>query len=174
MPEDKNDPLGIAVRQLLAIAGAFSLIGLIKDMLTWQHDVGLWIDAFRAFTRPIVTFLFGWIPAIFNISFPGLAKDYLTVGLVCLSAFARSLIYQGASRKDIGDIYDILGIAILVFVSILLWPIVLLLTPFWYFISSSDDNDRKAVRVFASVFIYFAVIIAINYGLVAGGARAGS
>ena len=46
--EEGLDALGIAMRQVLAIAGAFSLLHLIKDFMTWQHDIGLWIDAFRA------------------------------------------------------------------------------------------------------------------------------
>jgi hypothetical protein len=168
-PKNKSDPLGIAVRQLLAIAGAFSLIGLIKDFLTWQHDLGLWIDAFRAFTRPIATFLFGWILALFHLSFPEWLKDYLTVGLISSAAFLCMIFYRYiryifANESNIDVISRI-------FALLLAWPIAILTFAVLY-VTDSDEN-RKTTRIFASVYIYAFLIIALNYAFIAGGAETG-
>jgi hypothetical protein len=92
--DEKNDPLGIAIRQFGAIGGAVSLVNLVKDSLEWQHAIGKWLDAIRAFTRPVATFLFGWIPILLHLPFPGAVKDYLVVGVITALALFRALIVE--------------------------------------------------------------------------------
>jgi hypothetical protein len=166
MPETESDPLGVAVRQVLAIAGALGLLGLLKDMMTWQHDIGMWIDAFRAFTRPIATFLFGWIPELFHLSFPAWAKDYLTVGVISAAAALRTLIY----KEGISLSLMIFAPVVFFLIYILAWPIFLLANVLLY--PTYGEQDRKFIRIFLSVYIYAAFVIALNYAFIAGGANA--
>lgn len=168
--ERKSDPLGTAIRQFGAVAGAVSLLGLAKDALEWQHDIATWIDAFRHFTRPIATFLFGWIPAFFHWPFPGWVKDYLTVGIVSIGATIRSLTVDPPSREDRRSAFYF------VVITPLIWPILTLMLIDYFFVirkSEQGEQERKGALTFASTFVYAAIIILINYVLIFSGARTG-
>jgi hypothetical protein len=164
--QEKNDSLGVAWRNVLALFGAFALLGQIKDfnIITWQHDLAVWIEAFKAFSRPVATFLFGWIPALFHLDFPLWMKDYLTVGVITVSAVIREWI-----TKNGGEAFDIVSICLLL-LYLVTWPIVIVMVVVWYIVTF-DERERRYKRVFASVFVYAVLIIAINYAMIGGGAK---
>jgi hypothetical protein len=111
--KEKPGLLGFTFRQLGAIAGACAFLNALHHVVDWlntfrdaveylkflqefkwQHNILLALDAFRSFTRPIATLLFGWIPALLHWPFPGWAKDYLTVGAIVTSATIRTVFYR--------------------------------------------------------------------------------
>lgn len=158
MASERN-PMNSALGQALAFAGAVSLLGLIRDIGTWQEDIGLWVDVFRSFTRPVADFLFGWIAALFGWDFPNWLKDYLIVGIVSAGGMVRGNFARG-DRDHITA--AIIGAT--------LWPaavVISLISLIWK--SKSSIRGRKFAAAFASTFIYFAILLAINYGLIYSG-----
>jgi hypothetical protein len=184
-PSEKRDPFGLAYRQVGAIFGAFGFLSLLKDLLEWQRNIRVWLDAFRAFTRPIASFLFGWIPALIHLPFPGWAKDYLTVGTITALATMRGFGSLDRLRKAHEESKDspanlALGYLILVVVAsiVLLFMatvgwVVMFYTLLLYFTNRLGPAGNRSMRVFLSVYIYAAAIIVINYVFIAAGARTG-
>jgi hypothetical protein len=171
----KPDPVGFTFRQLGSLAGAIALLNLLRDLVEWNsylRDAAEWypdflmaLDAFRAFTRPIAQFLFGWIPALFHLSLTGAAKDYLTVGTIVLSAYVRTVAY--ADKIKLTPL-EIMKFALPLIVLWPVWVIILgIMVPVMVLQLKNDEaaQDLRAVRVFMSVFAYTAVLIILNYAL---------
>jgi hypothetical protein len=170
--DEGGDALGIAFRQFGALLGAVGLLSLLKDALEWQHNLALYLDAFRALTRPIATFLFGWIAELFHWSFPGWEKDYLTVGVITTFALLGTAFVRGLSINDIRR-PNIVSIVILGLLFVLVWPLGIAMFVVVYFDKDAPPRGKLAMRVFASVFVYAAIMIVVNYALIYGGARVG-
>lgn len=158
MAPDGN-PNKSALGQVLALAGAVSLLGLVRDVGVWQEDIGLWIDAFRSFSRPVAELLFGWIASLFGWEFPDWLKDYLIVGIVSAGGGLRG----NFARGDKDYISSFIG-------DFLMWPIGLGVSlSFIVFRLSTSTLGRKYRAAYLSAFIYFAIILAVNFGLIISG-----
>lgn len=153
----EDDPLNAAWRHVSAMFAAFSLLGLLKhlNLLTWQKTVARWIDAFQAFTRPVATFLFGWLPALFGWQFPGWLKDYLVVGVIVFLALIRA--YKAIDLR----LTRMIGvIAKDLLICLLLWPVVVLrlLPPVLAMESRMFDGaipKERVERVYRRKFLLF-------------------
>jgi hypothetical protein len=165
----KSDALGIAWRNVFAIFSSVALLGQIKDfnVVTWQQDFANWIDAFRAFTQPIATYLFGWIALYFHFGFPAWMKDYIIVGLITAGASSRMTIAYGIKK------WSILSTLQFIVVSMAAWPIIVIYIIFKYLLMDISNEEKRLFGIFTSVFAYFLLAIAINYAFVAGGAKIG-
>jgi hypothetical protein len=202
MAEEKSESsaVGFMLRQLGAIGGAITLLNLIRESaesmewlhrlretLQWQHGLLEVLNAFRAFTRPVATFLFGWLPALIRLPFPGWVKDYLTVGVVTALALVRVIAkLTGDWRRVIASILMRPMVYVAVFgVCFVFWPVFVIVALLFYVITSlpffvkraENKEDFTALKggseLFFSVYIYTAAIIIINYVFIFAGARVG-
>jgi hypothetical protein len=175
-------------RHFGALVGAIALLNLLKDFLAWQQNFSMWLDAFRSVTRPVASLLFGWMPALVHLSFPGWAKDYLTVGeITALTALrARSAVLGGLGfrvTRAPGAPHAVLGYlqsaARLLILSIVLWPCYLIAA--WYVCRMAKQYRSKQayralmnyVRAFAAVYVYAILLVVVNYVFIAAGSLTG-
>jgi hypothetical protein len=116
-----DDPLGAARRHLAAVFAAISFLGLLKNLnaLVWQKTISKWIDVYQSFSRPVASFLFGWIPDLFGLHFPGWLKDYVIAGVIVFLALVRAYKTVDINLKQmIGALTKDLLICIV------FWPVV--------------------------------------------------
>jgi hypothetical protein len=161
-----NDPLELSFRHFGALLGAVGLLSLLKDAMEWQHNLALYLDAFRAFTRPIAGFLFGWIPAMFHLSLTGAAKDFLTVGLIVSSAYLRTAAHHDKNALRSVETLKYTALAFLIWpILVITMGIVVPLMALRGFDDTGKAQSLRAARVFMSVFIYAAILIILNFVL---------
>jgi hypothetical protein len=159
-------------RQPFAIIGAFGLLSFAHDSITWQTDVLSWIDAWRHVSRPIVQFIFGWIPSCIHMEVPSFAKDYLSVGLVIASATVRAASHNA---ERFGIHYYFIVPFVILFWSIIwpYWMSIALIRIAGNFIGASFGDDPETAelqtaraQVFFEFVLWAAVVVAINFALV--------
>lgn len=136
-------------RQPFILLGAIGLVSLVDGLVDLPSDIGLWIDAWQAVTRPIWNFLLGWLFAFFSIDFPWWVADYLTLGFITLGSGIRVAKIYGADVSVI----DAFKASYL----ILIWPYLsyLVLT-----------DERRYAMIFLESFVWAAIIIAIAYATI--------
>ena len=138
--------------------------------LPWQHTIAVVMQDFRAVTRPVVTVLFGWVPAIFHWKFPGWLKDYLVMGLISGPAGVRGLI---AEREVDGETS---GFGLWIFMCLfffLLWPVAIFGYFYIFFFDRANLAGQKGAKVFFTVFLYALIILLVNLLAIHMGARTG-
>jgi hypothetical protein len=69
------------------ILGAFGLLSFTHDAVPWRPELLSWLDGWRRVTRTVTQCLFGWIPPLLLLPFPGWAQDYLAMGLICAASW---------------------------------------------------------------------------------------
>lgn len=145
-------------RTPFALLGAVGLLSLVRELLQWQEQFAYWIDAWRAVTRPVWDFLFGWILSYFDLPFPEWVKDYMSFAVI---SFGMSIRAQKNGVFDYGGRSEVLWT---LFISFFLWPAMFL----WAAIMTVIKGVRFSI--YWETLIYALVIIAINYALIFGGA----
>ncbi len=182
-PPDPLKPslLGWLLRQPFAILGAFGLLTFAHDAIRWHEYVLSWIDVWRHVTRPIVSAVFGWLPAWLHLRFPGPAKDYLSMGLIVAGSLfrtTRTMLRESefARKNKISDNhptgYLFVAGFIIAIPCILIWPIVTIYI-FWLayselYIRGKNSDAVRSARLFCESLVWVAVIIVINYALLKG------
>jgi hypothetical protein len=168
--------MGFLSRQPFALLGALGLISLVQDLLQWQEQIGLWIDAWQAVTRPIIQFLFGWIPALLKWPFPWWAQDYLTLSLISAGAFVRAAVVTNIddfNRRLTDDKLSVyIGLTLFYIFAIFIWPVAVVFKVIPDLARSYKSNKEiSGTLVFLETFVWAALIIAINYALLFAGTR---
>lgn len=148
-------------RSPFALLGGIGLFSLVSDFLTLQEDIQNWIAAWEAVTRPIWEFMLGWLFKYLNIPFSDWIKDYFTMGFITLGGAIRLSLSDEVFIEEIRD----LGNAWSVPFNFLLWPIAV----GWALWEAALGNGDEAHMLFFEAFVYAAVLVAINYGLVLSG-----
>lgn len=170
------------IRQPFAIVGALGWLGLIHQLIPWQAQLGLWIDAWRWASSAIAHFLFGWLVVRLPFNLPSWWTDYITIGVLILGALVRTFKDPRYEEVEIDapdrplTINEAINISIPVIGSLFLWPIFLpmLVLIFWSsgneYGSYSDQTKRVFRDVFLESFIWAGLILALNFVLLRGGA----
>jgi hypothetical protein len=123
--------MGVTVHPFV-ILGALGLLSFAHDAIPWRHDLLGWLDAWRMVTHTVTQFLFGWIPPLLHLPFPGWAQDYLAMGLICAASWfmasVQAYLTSAHILKSGIDLYFarfMFPICFLVTV-VLLWPAAIL------------------------------------------------
>jgi hypothetical protein len=147
-------PLQSALRVLLALGGAFGLLGLVGEATRIHYAIQSWLEAYQAVMRPLVGFLFGWIAAAFGTDFPDQLKDYVIVGLFTAGGIFRYYWYYHRPVVLSKGIYT----SVIAFFA---WPVFFIY--YAYTLTWTDDvEERHAVSVALSSFVYFVLLILGN------------
>lgn len=165
------------LRQPMAILGALGLLSLAEDLLQWQQQFQTWIDAWQAFSRPAVQFLFGWLLYFWPWSPPDWSLDYLAMGTIVFCSLIRTFVVvimpvflEYSKEQSYSERFGMLVIGPIVWIPIvlLLWPIIVLCYPIMLYLKR-ETVAYNAARVFLESFIWAALIIAINSAWIASG-----
>ncbi|MEL7464843.1 MAG: hypothetical protein AAFN79_12290 [Pseudomonadota bacterium] len=142
--------------------------------MTLEENIYQTLEAWRAVTRPIWDFLFGWIFDLVGLRLPWWVKDYLTMGLIAGFALFR-VIDKPADEKRM----SFLTTAAVILITLLTWPVSFLLqlifSSYLVLPVRSDDETKRGVELGKESIIYFRafviaiVFIAINYVFVLSG-----
>lgn len=183
--------MGFLQRSPFALLGAIGLLSLAQDLLQWHEWIGAWLDAWQAVSRPVIGFLFGWIPDLFGWPFPWWAKDYLAVGIIHSGMNFRmsSLIPDNIGRtlspffhfgpKQIQS-NPIFYRSIFMFYDFLVWPVVFVSQCLTFFsgryrysyrtknILNADiiEARKNQYSTYFETLIYAFIITGINYVLI--------
>jgi hypothetical protein len=147
MEGQKTNPLAQALSPS-AILGAFGFLSFSRDVISWQQDLLTWLDAWRAFTHLVTDYLFGWIPPLINLPFPGWAHDYLALSVIIFGATTRSILfrYREFSRNPerYGRQDGLFSSLMRGLIGSLIWPIQFLfqLLSLYYFITTKDNVEK--------------------------------
>lgn len=159
----KSSPLDTLTLHLMAILGAAGLLAIVKDLLTWQNDLGNALDTFRGFSRPVVSLPLGKAAELLQLSVPAWVIDYAVAAFISVVAFLRSVI-SVAIGGDGENEYGVMQVVVLAVFSFLLWPVWVLFAT-W---SALFNRNDVFVRSWIAMYVYGILIVAINYAVVLG------
>jgi hypothetical protein len=178
------------LRQPMAILSAIGMLSLAEDLLQWQEQFQTWIDAWQAFSRPLALFLFGWLNNILPWALPYWWTEYVTMGMIICGILVRAWFFlfgesyrqrrsnrlreNSIARNDV-DIdhiksFSLISLFFVLFVVpvVIFWPFALI---FAFILISRDegliDYSKDLINIFVESFVWAAVLIAINYALLA-------
>ena len=180
------------LRQPMAILGAIGLLSLAEDLLQWQEQVQTWIDAWQAFSQPVVSFAFGWLVNLLPFDPPSWWTEYAAMGIIVSASYGRFIYeievgqFQRSTYNNILDteikwyiperkslLFYTLHSLMRIPYSVIFWPIVVVkVFRMWseangmYRMTRGFDHP---VRFFYESFVWAAVFIAINYAWLASG-----
>jgi hypothetical protein len=155
--------LKFILRLPFAVLGGICLISMLEGVILLHGNVLFLVHAFQSVTQPIWDFLLGWFFDLFKLPFPSWARDYLTMGVICLLAAAKTPI----SSRDIGLFEDPLQMALEGLLIILFWPFLLALMALQVLGSffSEDPEGRQSVIIFFEFILWAFIFIAVSYAL---------
>lgn len=172
-------------RMPFSILSAFGILSFARSALDVRTQIDAWIEAWQAITRPMISFVLGWIPGLFEISFPPIAQDYLSMSIIAGGALWRAFwrqqealdYYAGLDKKTEAflSVYDFFRSLPVLMVMSLLWPIHLPVLVFSYallalFHFRDQEAGQKKHRVkeilftYLEAFVIAALLIAVSYG----------
>jgi len=159
---------------LTGVAGAIGLANIARDLLAWHQLFVDLIDAWQQFVRPVASALFGWFFALFNIDMPDIWKDYLSVGVLTMVGGARVALYA-ETEYETTVITDVWGHEDVEFWTrvipwmiafLLAWPLAFTIYLVAVFRMFDFSSALKETYYIGSTFIYFLILLMINYVLV--------
>lgn len=170
------------LRQPVSVMGALGLLSLAGDLLQWQDHLGEWLAAWGIFSGLVASLLFGWLVERLPWALPSWWPDYVTIGLIVAGAMFRSGMPR--ARSLIEDDRTFRGRVVQAAVIgtpfwTVAWPVATALMTY-LFVRSLSFREEAAIRetqwirdqaaIFFEFFLWAALIIAINYGLLVTGA----
>ncbi|MEL7464858.1 MAG: hypothetical protein AAFN79_12365 [Pseudomonadota bacterium] len=155
---------GLLGRAPFAFLGAMGIFSIVGNFMTLEENIYQTLEAWRSVTRPIWDFLLGWLFEWVGWKMNSHLKDYLTMATITTAALLRVQIYL---RDHIKDVFTS-KLANILFLGFT-WPIVLTMSvPL--LIYEGEYKDNNTLFVFFETFLYFLVLLAINYVFIFNGA----
>ena len=173
MAERKYGLADIGMGQVLAMVGAIGIAGLADDIIAWRGFIADAVAGWNFVVRPAMDFLFGWAFDLLGWHYPEWAKDLAGLYFIIAGAHMRLLSYVASDSygyETVTDIQPLKNMPVLVrALRAVAWPVFIWRD--WYLTIDDaerwdlSDPDFRALLIFMSTAVYFALFLSVNYTL---------
>ncbi len=180
---------GLLSRAPFTILGMMGLFSIVGNFMTLEENIHQTLEAWRSVTRPIWDFLLGWLLEWIGWELSWWIKDYLTMGVIVVSAQGRGV----KNDPDWQETWDSRIMLLLVGALLIpVWPLIFVFIVRSFYVlrlgaraihlgeladmdvdpelAASNNSLKQRNMIFFETFIFAFMLIAINYSFVISGA----